>query len=346
MVSRSIVIALLLAAPASVFGHHSPFLYFDPTQSVELEGTISNLRWRNPHVAFMLDATDSSGSNAEWTLETHSVSILRRMDIDRDLVGIGDSVKVAGWRARRGGNEIFVTNMLLPNGVEIAFDPGSPPRWTDEAEGDKSIWLATTDNATATDEDVGIFHVWSTSLAAGEEVLLFEGYDFPLTESAAAARAKYDMYTNPIIGTCNYKGMPTIMEQPYPMQFARSQDKILMHMEEGNIVRVFDMTPGASVEGKEPTSLGHSVGEWQGDTLVVTTTGSTWPWIDMTGVPNTPEAVYIERFTATADGKVLNYEMTATAPGVLTEPAKFSKQWLWLEDASVEPYDCVPQNEE
>jgi len=39
----------------------------------------------------------------------------------------------------------------------------------------------------------------------------------------------------------------TIMEQPYPMQFARSHNHILLHREEGRTVRVFDLAPGASM---------------------------------------------------------------------------------------------------
>ena len=149
------------------------------------------------------------------------------------------------------------------------------------------------------------------------------------------------MYENPIIGTCEYKGMPTIMEQPYPMQFAKSHNRILMHMEEGNIVRVFDMTPGASIEDKEPTSLGHSVGEWQDGILVVTTTGSNWPYVDMSGVPNSTEAVYVERFMPSDDGKALDYTLTIDDPATFAKAPVFSKQWLWVPDATVEPYNCV-----
>ena len=336
----------LLATPVAVMAHHSPFLYFDPTTTIEIEGTITNVRWRNPHAAFMLEATDASGQTTDWILETHSVSILRRMDLERDVIKVGDKVKVAGWPAQRSGNEMFVTNMLLPQGTEIAFDPGSPPRWANETKGDRSTWMVTEEDITAGDGADGIFHVWSTSLVGGDANLLFDGYDFPLTEKAAESRAAFDMYQHPIIGTCEYKGMPNIMEQPYPMQFAKTHNRILMHMEEGNIVRVFDMTPDVPSEGKPSTALGHSVGKWQDGILVVTTTGSDWPYIDITGVPNSPNAIYVERFTPSTDGKSLDYTMTITAPGIFTTPATFSKQWLWVANAEVAPYDCVPQNSE
>lgn len=345
MTPRPLITALvLLTVTSAAMGHHSPFLFFDPTSTIEVEGKIIKLQWRNPHVVFQLETTDSSGEAAAWKLETHSVSILRRMNLDRDSVSVGDNVKVAGWPSKRGGHELFITNMLMPDGVEIAFDPGAPPRWADEAKGDKSTWMATADSAAGGGAE-GIFHVWSTSLVGGDGNFLYEGYDFPLTAKGQAARSSYDMYSNPILGTCEYKGMPTIMEQPYPMQFAKSHNRILMHMEEGNIVRTFDMTPGASIAGKEPTALGHSIGEWHGDTLVITTTGSSWPYVDMTGVPNSPDTLYVERFTPSDDGKTLDYTLTVTDPDTFTETPTFSKQWLWVPGAVVEPYDCVPENE-
>lgn len=325
---------------ATAFAHHSPFLYFDPTTIVEVEGTISKVHWRNPHVEFILDVDDGSGGVTHWVLETHSVSILRRMKLDRDAVDVGAKVKVAGMGSKRGHNETFITNMLLPGGVEIGFDPGAKPRWAKSTEGDGSVWLVTEETVAGGDSLAGIFHVWSTSLINGDGSFLFENYEFPLTESAAAAREEYDMFEHPIIGSCESKGMPTIMEQPYPMQFLQGDNEITMHMEEGDTVRVFHMSPGASVDRQEPAKLGHSIGQWQDGVLVVTTKSSNWPYVDMTGVPNSVDAVYVEKFMPGDDGKTLDYTLTITDPSVFTEPPTFSKQWLWITDAEVRSYDC------
>ncbi len=338
LVSFLAVVGLLSAS--LVFAHHSPFLFFDPTSSIEIEGTIQRIHWRNPHPEFVLAVTDESGEVANWILEAHSVSILRRMDIGKDKFAVGDRVKVAGWPSKRGGNELFITNMLLPQGIEVAMDPGSQPKWAATAEGDKSVWLVTEDSLVVGEDTDSIFHVWSTSLATGDGSFLFENFDFPLTAEAAVARAEYDMYSNPILGTCTFKGMPTIMEQPYPMELIDHGDKITMHMEEGDTVRVFDMTPSASAADKGLRPLGHSVGEWQDDVLVITTVGSDWPYVDMTGIPNSDDAVYVERFTAAENGTTLDYTLTITDPGTFTSPPTFTKTYLWLAGAEVRPYDC------
>ena len=168
--------------------------------------------------------------------------------------------------------------------------------------------------------------------------MLFEGVRFQLTESAQAARDAYDLYSNPILGTCTAKGMPTIMEQPYPMELVEGDGVIYLKMEEGDSVREIYMTGESPLN--TPSPLGTSVGHWEGETLVVETTGSTWPYTDMTGVPNSEDSVMVEQFTPSDDGRRLNYTMTMSNPAVLAEPVTFNKYWLWIPGASVEPYGC------
>ena len=326
-------VALTFVPVSLAFGHHSPFIFFDPSTTIEAEGTVTRVHWRNPHVMFTVDAGGTS-----WEIEANSVSILRRMDLGPEAVQVGDTVTVAGWPPKQGENKMFLTNMLVGGGPEIIFWPGTPPRWSEDTEGSSETWMVT--ETDLTDEAPSdIFRVWSTTLAFGPENFLFEGFDFPLTESANSARAAYDISDSPILGSCVHKGMPTIMEQPYPMEIIQGDGVIYLKMEEGDALREIDMTPGASPAG-EPSLMGNSVGRWEGDTLAVMTTGSTWPYVDMTGVPNNEHTVIVERFTPSEDGKRLDYTMRITNPAIFTEPPTFSKHWLWLPDATVEPYDC------
>lgn len=329
--------------PIPVVSHHSPYVFFDPSREITVEGTISHLQWQNPHVVLTLATTDATGRELSYTLETHSVSILGRMDLSADTFAVGDQIKAVGWPAKRGGNELFITNLLMDNNREVILNPGSGARFSDQITGDSSSWTFTeADLGDATGGAEGIFHVWSTSLLNGDANLLFENYDFALTPEAAAARAQFDMYSNPILGTCVYKGMPTIMEQPYPMQLVQGHGVIFMHMEEGNTVRIFHMDKELAEVNSSPTPLGNSVGKWEGNALVVTTSGADWPLTDITGVPNSPDAVYIERFTPSQNGKRLDYSMTIQDPNTFAEPPVFTKEWLWVADESVAPYNCIP----
>ena len=68
-----------------------------------------------------------------------------------------------------------------------------------------------------------------------------------------------------------------------------------------------------------PTYYGHSIGWWEGDTLVVDTTGfNEGFWIDRRGLPHTEKLRTLERFTRTDARR--RYELTIDDPGAYTKP--------------------------
>src|SRR5262245_56420224 len=117
---------VVLHAPAAV-AHHSVSAWFDTTATTEIEGVVTDFRWQNPHVVFAMRVGGDEGE-AVWEIETLSISGISRWGITRDLVSVGDRLRVAGNPARRGANNIFVRNILLPSGREIVL--GGAARWS------------------------------------------------------------------------------------------------------------------------------------------------------------------------------------------------------------------------
>ena len=80
----------------------------------------------------------------------------------------------------------------------------------------------------------------------------------------------------------------------------------------------------------EPSYYGHSIGRWEGDTLVVDTVGFNEKfWMDRTGAPHTLQLHFVERFTRT-DHDTLKYEVTVDDPGAYTatwSPDPFTMRW-------------------
>jgi hypothetical protein len=89
------------------------------------------------------------------------------------------------------------------------------------------------------------------------------------------------------------------------------------------------------------TLLGHSVGRWDGRTLVVTTTNASWRHFNTVGIPLGAGAVMLERFTPSADGSRLDYELTVTEPSTFTKPVTLKKHWIWLPEITLSPYECT-----
>jgi hypothetical protein len=78
-----------------------------------------------------------------------------------------------------------------------------------------------------------------------------------------------------------------------------------------------------------PTYYGHSIGWWEGDTLLVDTTGFNENfWLDRRGLPHTDKMRTLEKFTR-ADSNTINYEVTVNDIGAYTAPwsGKFNLRW-------------------
>jgi len=134
--------------------------------------------------------------------------------------------------------------------------------------------------------------------------------------------------------------MPTIIEQPYPIEFVDKHETTLMRMEEYDTVRSIHMTAGAAPYLQPKTRLGYSTGHWEGRTLVVNTSRIDWPYFDSNGVPQGRDMTIVERFTPSVDGSQLNYTMVATDPEIFTEPVELRRAWVRRPGEEVKPYNC------
>ncbi len=330
------LLGFLTAGSATVgLGHHAAVVTYHMDRLIEVEGEITHLLWRNPHLRFTIDATDAPGGTAVWDVESIPVTRLTRVGISADTVGVGQTVRVAGFPSRRSTNEVYAINMLLPDGREILLDT-PVARWTNNTIG---TGRDETPGTVSADPSLGIFRVWSTD---GVPLGITNNQTFQLTEAARTAQAEWDPLSpaNPFRG-CTPKGMPSIMGQPNPMEFVDQGDDILLRLEEYDTVRTIAMRGGPSDESIEATLLGHSVGRWEGRTLVVQTGRISWRNFSQSGLLQSEAIDVIERFTPSENGARLDYELTITDPTLFTEPAVLTKSWVWVPGDRVLPFDCT-----
>ena len=315
-------------------GHHSGSEY-DRSKVVEIEGKLLEIAWQNPHVHFTVRSMDANGKATTWDIEANSLSILRRTDATPENLKVGDTIKIAGSPSARAPNRMWASNVMAANGREIVLGPGIKPRWQTSATGSNTTWF---DGGKSANQNAGIFRVWSSKL--DDPVRLWRR-DYPLTEGAKKTRAAWNPITDTVAPGCEPKGMPTIMEQPYPIEFVKKGDTILLRLEEYDTVRTINMAPNADFDRLSPALLGRSKGQWEGDTLVVTTSRIAWRYVDPSGVPQSSSSRIVERFTPSSDGTRLDYTMTITDPQTFTGPVELKRSWVWRVGETVKPYNCV-----
>ncbi len=330
--ARVSIVAASFVAAAAASAHHSTAAVYDRAGPlIEAEGVITEVAWVNPHVRFKMRGAGADGVERLWEIETNSVSIVSRFGLTAELVSIGNRVRIAGNGGRQANNVMWLTNMLLPNGNEILFGAAVRPRWSQQTIG-RDIRSA----VAADSQGLGLFRVWTNATSPPA----FWGGELPLTEAAVAVRAEFDPLRDDPTANCAPKGMPYIMEQPYPMELARDGDDILLKMEEYDTVRRIAMAREAPAGTGARTLLGVSHGRWEGQTLVVSTTNLGYGWLNGTGIPLGPDAALEERFALNADGSRLEYTMIVTDPSTFSRPVTLRKAWEWRPGEELHPYEC------
>ena len=89
---------------------------------------------------------------------------------------------------------------------------------------------------------------------------------------------------------------------------------------------------------------GHSIGRWEGDTLIVDTAGFNESfWMDRRGMPHTNQLHTIEKFTRT-DSNTISYEATIDDPGAYTRPWTVAWDIPWRPRAELAEYICQENN--
>jgi len=324
---------ILVLIPTFVQAHHSTRAFYDRDASAEIEGVITSVFWRNPHVGLTLRVRNQQDQEEQWELEGGTINTLRRRGHSEATFAIGDRVRVAGAPSSRGLNALFVTNMLLPNGQEVVFtDQPRPPLWTTPA------LTARNDSETRVRGEQAapdIFRVWSLGRIYRLEAPL------ALTAAATASKRTWDQARDDPSLRCEPPGMPNAILNPYPIEFIDEGDRIRLRIEEWDAVRLINMSSSSAPDAAEQSRLGYSTGAWDGDTLVVRTLLIDAPYLDDSGTPMSADAQIVERFSLRQEDGRLDYEVTVTDPAYLAEPAVWITHWIWQSAVQIQPFDCT-----
>ena len=155
----------------------------------------------------------------------------------------------------------------------------------------------------------------STGLMPGEEIVLLP---------AAAALMKSRMAADDPEALCLPTGVPRVAPYPWRIVQAPAYGKAthLFFLFEGNIhsYRQIFMDGRQHPDDLEATWYGHSIGHWEGNTLVIETIGfNELFWFDFLGHPHTEQLRTLERYSRVDEG-TLEIVTTITDPGAYAKP--------------------------
>ena len=171
------------------------------------------------------------------------------------------------------------------------------------------------------------------------------GAAMQLTPEAEARRK--ELQSKPAEDTsaanCLPPGMPGIMGQPYPMEFLLTPGKVTIVIEAYQQVRHIYTDGRKLPDDPDPKFHGTSVGRWDGDTLVVETTGFSPLTQIAANVPHDGNMKIVERFRLT-DPDTMSIETTITDPGVLAAPFVSNRSLRRHRNWTTAEYICEENN--
>lgn len=196
--------------------------------------------------------------------------------------------------------------------------------------------------------------VWEHSRIPGEGEYI-DGKDtrdlsfmMPWVEAEVRRREEASLAGNPIPNAgvlCLPEGMPNIMTSGHDLQIIQTEKEVLILAESDHqILPVYMNTrhPGNLL----PSWYGHSIGRWDGDTLIIDTVGlNAKSLIDSTGTPHS-EALHVEvRMRLQNGGKRIEAVFTLDDPLALKRPWIYSRHFEKGEGGAVSEYACAENNE-
>jgi hypothetical protein len=166
--------------------------------------------------------------------------------------------------------------------------------------------------------------------------------DVPLTPAAAAVfrqRLQNEGKDSPM-ARCAPTGVPALNAIPLPYKIVQTSRLILVLYEENSVFRQIFMDGRNPVKDPEPRYIGYSTGSWDGDTLVVNTTGfNDRTWLDAMGHPHSDALQVTERFRR-RDAGHLDVEVTINDPKTYTKPLTYTQKATLVPDGDLLEYFC------
>lgn len=359
--TSSLLIALGGAATAAA--HHPIAGKFDEQAQVSLTGIVTYVDWRNPHAHVFMNV-DAGNGVENWAIELESPVLLHASGWDSDSLKPGDQIQVQGIRARDGTRQAWGDSVVLAaTGREVyavaEADPKLPlaprpvPRWPDGKPvlggvpgGAGGYWSFPSETALVEDGVEVAMDAYGhlENLNDAAKVAPLQPWALALYRH----RQERDLRDDPMYLNCKPPGGPRQYQSQLGVQLLedKESERVFVLMGSGNrnyrIIYLDGRDPQGQVGGDDdnPLYYGRSIGQWEGDTLVVNTIGFNEDfWFSNGGLPHTSQLEMEERFSR-PDFDTLHYEVVINDPGAYTRPWTASWDLHWMGGAELPFHLC------
>ena len=120
-----VAIALVCLPQHPGHAHHSISAEYDMHTKDTIEGVVSEVWFKNPHVRYYLTVQNGEGEDVVWNTHGHNPVTLVRTGWMADTIQVGDKISVTGDQTRNGSPKLFIRTIELADGRVLLSHPGA-----------------------------------------------------------------------------------------------------------------------------------------------------------------------------------------------------------------------------
>lgn len=335
-----LVFGFLTLTSTPLFAHHSSAPHFDDSRSVDVTGSFVKLRFVNPHAYIYFDV-EENGETEAWRCELIGATQLKRRGWSANMFSKGEKLIIHGAPARREANVCYLKTITREDGTDIA-------RYAD-ISGVTGNKVSSAKNPAAKSARATHLKNGQANLSGPWITLSFgrgsvEGIRprYAATTAGKDAAQGYQMeYDDPIL-QCHYVNLINGWNHDrHVNDIVQKGDKIILQYGFMDVDRVVHLGMKKHPENLTPSPVGHSIGHWDGDILVVDTIGFEEGVLNhRTGIKHSREMRVIEKFRVDTESKRLYRDYTLIDPLYLVGETK-GQDVMTLSGDPHTSYNCV-----
>ena len=340
MIERIVLLgSILWLVSATAGAHHSNAPHYDRERPIVIEGVVEEFEFVNPHAFLHILAENENGESVVWACEMQTANTLRRQGWTEERFVPGQAVTVNGIAARRDPLGCSFTSAELTDGTTIARSGAVVPPPDDESEdAPRTAFL-----------DGGVPNLagpWMRDRSRGQggpgPGSARPGAD-RLTPAGLVAAEGYDERFDDPSFECSASSITRAWSEPgTPTDIEQYDDRVVIRHEYMDTVRTIRLAAEHD-PALTPRPYGHSIGRYEGATLVIDTVGFE-PGVltPHPGILHSAALHVTERLTVNPDELSLMLEWTAEDPEFFTEPFSGANHYMPSLYA-VSRYNCTPE---
>ena len=120
------VAAVAVLAAGTAAAHHSFSAEYDDKKPLKVTGTVTTMKWSNPHAWIYVDVKDKGGKVVNWAFETGGANALYRRGWRKQDLVPGTVVTIDAFQARNGTPTANAQSILMPGGTRLFAGSSSP----------------------------------------------------------------------------------------------------------------------------------------------------------------------------------------------------------------------------